>query len=228
MRTRTFSIGLLVMLLAGGLLVPPSALARDRGIRLKLPRVSSSPLREIGKHIRNARPSRHADLGRLSRLGSLFDHGGRSSRYGDWRGFNPYGGHDRYYDSDKAYAEAFRDAAIANAVASVVGVIATAPYGAYGRGYGSVYAVPYGRPGAVAVAPPIPVAPAAPPMAYAPPAGHYETERVLVREGHYEEYQVTVPDMRDARTGDLVRGHTEIRQRYVPEVWQERQVWVTP
>ena len=59
------------------------------------------------------------------------------------------------------------------------------------------------------------------------PAGQHVTERVLVKEGHYETYEVQIPPVFDRHTGQQVGGgYTETRTRWVPEVWQERQVWV--
>jgi hypothetical protein len=125
--------------------------------------------------------------------------GGYGDRYGDW-----YGGRDRnHYD----YPEAMRDAAIADAIVGVVGIIAN-----------------------TAIAPRMYSQPAYPAPGYAPSYAvpQYRTERVLVQEGRREEYEAWVPDTYDARTGETIKGHTVIRQRYIPEVWEERQVRVGP
>lgn len=127
--------------------------------------------------------------------------GGGWGRYGDHGGYG-----DRYYDSDREYARAMRDSAIANAVVGVVGIIAnsaTAPYAVQQPYPGPVYQAPVAAP-------------------------TYRVERVLVREAHYEEYQTWVPDTYDARTGETIVGHNVVRQRYVPELWQERQVQIYP
>jgi len=57
------------------------------------------------------------------------------------------------------------------------------------------------------------------------PTGHYVTERVLVREGHHVEERVWVPEYRDRATGALVRGHYQTHVRWMPPVYEERQVW---
>ena len=171
-------------------------------------RSSSRGLEGLGNILGGGRrngSSRSSSRG-LEGLGNLFDLGGSGygdgyGRYGDW-----FGGRDRHhYD----YPEAMRDTAIANAIVGVVGIIAntaTAPYG-------------YSQPAYPAPAP-----------QYAPSYSvpQYRIERVLVQEGRYEEYEVWAPDVYDSRTGETVRGHNEIRQRYIPEVWQERQVRVGP
>jgi len=173
-------------------------------------RSSSHGLQGLGNILDGGRrngSSRSSSRG-LEGLGNLFDLGRRG--YGDRNGYGDRDRYGRYGDrSDRAYADAMRDAAIANAIVGVVGIIAnaaTAPYA-------------YSQPAYPAPAP-----------RYAPSYAvpQYRTERVLVQEGRYEEYQAWVPDTYDARTGETVRGHYETRQRYVPEVWQERQVRVGP
>ena len=110
------------------------------------------------------------------------------------RGFDPYEG-------EKAHAKAYRDAAIANAIVNVVGILATANQ------------------------PQIPVA-AGPPPAPVAPRGYIERQRVLVQEGRTEEYQVWVPEYRIPETGEVVLGHHETRRREVAPVFEEREVWV--
>lgn len=113
---------------------------------------------------------------------------------------NGYGGGHRYdpYEGEKARAEAYRDAAIANAVVDVVGILVTAS-----------------QPRAHVVA--------AGPEA---PRGHVERQRVLVREGRTEEYQVWVPEHTIPETGEIVAGHHETRRRDIPPLYEEREVWV--
>lgn len=103
------------------------------------------------------------------------------------------------YRHDDDYADAAKTAAIANAVVGVVGILANAnrPY----------------------CPPPVVVAPPA-------PCGHYVTERVLVQPGHYEQIRAWVPQSRDPYTGCMVGGYYEVHQRWVPEVYETRQVWV--
>ncbi|NUM56358.1 MAG: hypothetical protein HUU46_22195 [Candidatus Hydrogenedentes bacterium] len=57
--------------------------------------------------------------------------------------------------------------------------------------------------------------------------GHYERQRVMVREGYSESYQVWVPK---ERYGFLnlkkVPGHFETRTRWIPPTYEYRDVWV--
>lgn len=108
------------------------------------------------------------------------------------RGFDPYEG-------EKAHAKAYRDAAIANAIVNVVGILATA-----------------NQPQVPAVACPAPVA----------PSGHIERQRVLVQEGRTEEYQVWIPEYTIRETGEVVVGHHETRRREIAPVFEEREIWV--
>lgn len=115
--------------------------------------------------------------------------------------YNGYGG-NRFdpYEGEKAHADAYRDAAIANAIVNVVGILATAS-----------------QPQPVAVyAPPAPVA----------PQGYIERQRVLVQEGRTEEYQVWIPEYTIPATGEVVVGHHETRRRTLEPVYEEREVWV--
>lgn len=212
-------------------LAAPPALA-DRGSGLRSIRSGGGghsigrALGSIGRSHGSSRGSRG-----LEGLGRLFDggrHGSRGSRgleglgdllgrggYGGWgdrgdrfgRGYGDWFGRDRHrHDND--WADAYRDAAIADAVVGITGIIAGAAMAPYG----------YGQP----------VYPAPAPVYVAPPPPRYRTERVLVREGYYEQQDVWVPEFYDRRTGETVRGHYETRQRWVPEVWEERQVQVYP
>jgi len=59
------------------------------------------------------------------------------------------------------------------------------------------------------------------------PAGHYQRQRVLVKGGYYEQYQVWIPPVYDRHTGEKVGGgYHETRTRWVPDVYEEREVWV--
>ena len=110
--------------------------------------------------------------------------------YGGGRGFDPFEG-------EKAHAKTYRDAAIANAIVNVVGILATTSQQ---------------RQGVVCAAP--------------APRGHVEHQRLLVQAGRTEEYRVWVPEYRIPETGELVVGHNETRRREIPPVYEEREVWV--
>jgi hypothetical protein len=57
--------------------------------------------------------------------------------------------------------------------------------------------------------------------------GHYERQRVLAREGHYETYEVWVPSQRKGMFGlKKIPGHFESRQRWIPDVYEYKDVWV--
>lgn len=123
--------------------------------------------------------------------------------------------YDRYSGHGNDYAGAYRDVGIANAVVDLFGNLAV-----MSMQNGPRYAVPVGA------------YPAAPVAAYAPapvayPSGHYETERVLVNPGHYEEIKVWIPEGIDPQTGARTGGYYEARQRWIPEVYEYRPVWVT-
>jgi hypothetical protein len=120
-------------------------------------------------------------------------------RLGDGR--YGYGGRDYWRDHEKAIAKAHRDAVIANALVQVVGILATTS----AQSPQAIYA-----PGPRVVQTP----------------GHYETRRVLVREGYWESERVWVPERQDPVTGSIVEGHYELHRRWVPEVYEETQVWV--
>jgi len=104
-------------------------------------------------------------------------------------------------------ADAYRDAAIANAVVNLVGIVATAAL--------------QPEPRAVAVAAPAPA-----PVVHAQPRGYYRTEQVLVSPGHYEDIRVWIPECRDPYTGRVSGGYHEVRKRWVAEVYEYRPVWV--
>jgi len=141
-------------------------------------------------------------------------------------GWNSYRGCDqgygqRYYNQYRGhgndYAGAYRDVGIANAVVDLFGNLAVMSMQNGPR------CAPVGVPVAV-YAPPQAVA-CPPPAAY--PSGHYETERVLVNPGHYEEIKVWIPEGIDPQTGARTGGYYEARQRWIPEVYEYRPVWVT-
>lgn len=127
-----------------------------------------------------------------SLLGQYLNNG-----HGYGRGFDPYAG-------EKAHAEAYRDAAIANAIVNVVGILVTANQPRFEAAYPTA---------GVAVAP-------------AGPRGYVERQRVLVQEGRTEEYQVWIPEHRIPETGEVVVGHHETRRREIAPVYEEREVWV--
>jgi hypothetical protein len=56
--------------------------------------------------------------------------------------------------------------------------------------------------------------------------GHYEDQKLLVKPGHFEEYQVWVPERYDPDLNATFHGHYETRQRWVPDVYEYRKVWV--
>ncbi len=129
----------------------------------------------------------------------------RDGRYG-----NGYRGHDlgdylrdRYDDrhgyrhDGGDYADAYRDVGIANAVVSLVGILANTATQQQPR-----YAAPQ-------------------------PVARYETHKVLVKEGHYVQEKVWVPEIFDPRTGrQSGGGYYETRSRFVPPVYEERTVLI--
>lgn len=112
--------------------------------------------------------------------------------------YNGNGGH-RFdpYEGEKAQAKAYRDAAIANAIVNVVGILATAHQ----------------------PQPPVAICPA-------PPQGHVERQQVLVQEGRTEEYDVWVPEYVIPATGEVVVAHHETRRRTIAPVYEDREIWV--
>jgi len=128
------------------------------------------------------------------------------NRYYDNRGY--YNGYHDHHRHDDDVADAYRDAAIANAVVNLVGIAVTA--------------ATQPRVQTVAVAP---VACAPAPVAVAQPQGYYRTEKILVSEGYYEDVRVEVPTTRD-QYGRTINGGYEIRKRRNPPVYEYRPVWV--
>lgn len=115
--------------------------------------------------------------------------------------YNEFGG--RQFDpwaGEKAHADAYRDAAIANAIVNVVGILATANQ----------------PPAPVVACPPAPAA----------PQGHIERQRVMLQEGRTEEYQVWVPEYVIPATREVVVGHHETRRREIAPFFEEREIWV--
>ena len=98
----------------------------------------------------------------------------------------------------------YRDAAIANASAGMFGMIVT-----------SAMQPTYG----------VPVTSAAP-VATVPRGPVYESQKVMVREGYYETVQVWVAEYQHPETGDVVEGHYETHRRWVPPVYELREVRV--
>ena len=58
------------------------------------------------------------------------------------------------------------------------------------------------------------------------PNGHYERQHILVKPGYYETYRVWVPKQRDRKLHMKIYGHHETRQRWIPDVYEDRDVWV--
>ena len=110
---------------------------------------------------------------------------------------NRNGRHGSHNDSDKAMASAYRDAAIANAVVGLVGIFVEA-----------------GMRNQCAVRP-------------AQPTGHYETHRVILQPGRYEQDRVWIPERYDPNTGrKLGGGYHETRTRWIPETVEYRKVYI--
>ena len=177
----------------------PSGLGSSRGSNLGaalsngLSRSRSNGLgnsRSLGNGIGNG-----AILNQLSRQWGNGGYGDGGYGYGGNRGPGYYN-----YRAAEEYADAYRDAALANAAVGLVGVLVGA-------------AVQADRPQYTTAVP-------------AQPAGHYETRRTLVREGYYESRQVWVPEQVDPRTGEIIDGHHETRRTYVQPVYEETQVFV--
>lgn len=154
-------------------------------------RGGSSPFGGLLGRGRDSSSLGRSDRPGLTALGNLLDgiQGDRGSRY-DGR----YGGR---YDSDKAMASAYRDAAIANAVVGLVGIFVEA-----------------GTRNQCAVQP-------------AQPTGHYETHRVILQPGRYLQDRVWVPERYDPNTGrKLGGGYQETHTQWIPETVEYRQVYV--
>lgn len=154
-------------------------------INLNRGRDSGAARNPLGGGLRSENP--FGDL-----LGQYLNHG-----YGRGQHYDPHAG-------EKAHAEAYRDAAIANAIVNVVGILATANQPRVEPAY---------PPDAVTVAP-------------SGPRGHVERQRVLVQEARVEEYKVWIPEHRIPETGEIVEGHHETRRREIPAVYEEREVWI--
>ena len=202
-----------------GPLIRKGAITRSTSPRLHLPQGAlggahsrnqgSSPfLQGLG---RSGSSGRHGSLNGLNGLNGWypgmfleqFGGGGFGSQFG-----GPFGGpfgnpYDRHQDSDAhEYADAIRDVGIANAVVGLVGVIANSQP-AYRE---SAYREPVYR--------------------EVQPTRHYVREKVILKEGYYEDYKVWVPEQYDSGTRDKILGHYEMRQRWVPEVYGYRDVQV--
>lgn len=146
--------------------------------------------------------SGYPGLGGLGR-GGLLDTLGYGM--GGYPGSHGYRGPGYYqYRAEKEMADAYRDAAIVNAVAGLVGVVVQSSV----QREALRTAVP------------------AQSVAVAQPAGYYETQRVMVQEGRYESRSVWVPERMDPATGAVIEGHYETHRQYVPPVFEESQVWV--
>ena len=160
----------------------------------RAPTMRSSPTSRGGSNLFGGlgRSRNSSSLGRsgrpgLTALGNLLD-GIQRDRDGR---------HGGRYDSDKAMASAYRDAAIANAVVGLVGIFVEA-----------------GTRNQCAVQP-------------AQPTGHYETHRVILQPGRYEQDRVWVPERYDPNTGrKLGGGYHETRTRWVPETVEYRKVYI--
>ena len=179
----------------------PRPISRSGG-SLQAPRGNGMPGISSGRH----RGLSGLNTGRSNGLSGL---NGRTLGNGNALGgllqqylYNEYGGGHRYdpYAGEKAHAKAYRDAAIANAVVNVVGILATAQQQ---RQYG-----------------------ACPTQTVSAPRGHVERQRVLVQEGRTEEYQVWIPQHTIPETGEVVVGHHETRRRDIAPVYEVREVWV--
>lgn len=115
----------------------------------------------------------------------------------------PYFG-DRYGSSDREDAKAYRDVGIANAVVGLVSVLANSPL------YNSAPTYVSSEPAYVTCP---------------PPAVRYIRQPVLVRQGYYQETRVWVQDSYDPSTG-VETGHYEIQRRWIPPVYELRDVQV--
>ena len=232
MNTQTLKKSLLTIALAAALCGAPafagpggrSALhftGKQAGRAVRNMGAMSAASRSVGRSLSRMPSNRNSGFSRNDAFRGLAGAlgNGFGNPYGNFFG-NPYGGNGYGRNHHDEFADAYRDAAIANAVVGLVGVIANAAC----------------QPRPVAVAAPAyaaaPVYAAAPAYAAAPvvvqPAGHYEVRRTLVQEGYYENTQVWVPEYNDPATGTIVAGHYETHKRFVPPVYQETQVWVAP
>jgi hypothetical protein len=237
MRTKQLASGILVLLFSGTLLYsePASAqnlrgkrdrsskpgilrdfaprisrdsaprISRDRGPRISrdsAPRISRDRSPGIGSRIPGGRTgSRSSGTPNLNRLGNnLNDLAGALER-----GYNNY--RNDYYDRDGRYRDG------------------------YGYGYDSEreYAKAYRDVGiANAIASVLGAVISADQNAryYRSQGGHYERRQVVITPGYYVDERVWVPDFYDPQTRTTIRGHYEMRQRWVPEVYGYQDVWV--
>ena len=198
-----------------GPLIRKGAVARSTSPRIRIPQNALSGSRSRGQG--------SSFLQGLSRSGG---NSGFSNRQGSTNGLNnwypgmfleqlggggfggPFGGpfgspYDRHEKSDAhEYADAIRDVGIANAVVGLVGVIANSQ---------PTYREPVYR---------------EPVYRETQPTQRYAREKVILKEGYYEDYKVWVPEQYDSGSRDKILGHYEMRQRWVPEVYGFRDVQV--
>ena len=194
---------------------PPRSVSGLRGIRSNSGRPQGlRTSRDFSGSSRNRQGLRFpgGSSNRRGLNGSLFN--GKSGRYPIaqqlFRNWNRrYNDHDPYDE----IADAYRDAAIANAVVNMVGIIANA----------AMQPRAVAQPAMMSTQTPVSVAQPAPPRG---PTGHIERREVVVREGHYQEYQVHVPQYTIESTGEIVEAHYETRRRWVPPVTEVREVWI--
>ena len=148
---------------------------------------TSSSLPRFGTHSGTSSIAPQAAAGLGSVLNALGGFGGPGA-YGHG---SPWGYYDRHNPYEEM-ADAYRDAAIANAIVNTIGILVSASQ-----------------------------------TNRAPePAGHYVTQRRLIKEGHYETSTVWVPETYDEANGVWIEGHHETQRRWVPEVWEKTRVWV--
>ena len=209
-----------------------SRVSRNTGRSFKFPSVSNSirtgsnrTSSSRGWERRSTNNSITEGLGRLSqssRSPESFRRSGNSGMnvFGEMlRGLENYSDHglsnipyygygNRHHHDNDEMADAYRDAAIANAVVGLVGVLVSAAQQPQYPQYAPV---------------------AATPVHVTAPAGHWERQVVVVQPAHYETYQEWIPEIYDSRTGQRIGGgYYESRSRLVPETFQYKDVWVTP
>ena len=182
---------------------------------------SGDALGKIGRAIRSGseQASRsHGYSNPFSGLNGTHSSGNSGFNSGQWPnalGNNVWGGLLNHYANQQYYhnqhkaeeesAKAYRDAAIVQSVTGLLGTIAQTAIAADAR---TVQPAPYAVPA---------------------PMGHYETRRVVVQEGHYEQYQEWIPPVFSRTTGQqLGGGYYETHTRWIPEVYQDQQVYVQP
>jgi hypothetical protein len=153
-------------------------------------------------------------LGNGELLGALLGNGSSNAQnWGplaqQWMNGNGNGyGYGQHYEDP--YAKAYRDAAIANAVVSALGILAT-----------TSQQMQYQRQQQYL-----------PQQQYAPapqPAQRIEHVKTLVSPARYEQYQEWIPPLYDSRTGAQIGGgFNETRTRLMPEVYEYRDIVVGP